>query len=449
MKIAIVGGVAAGTSAAAKVSRESEDADIVLFEKGKEISYAGCGLPYYISDIIQDRDKLVINTPAKFAEKYGVDVRTEYEVLEVNSEQNSLVYKDLNSGEEDTYYYDKLIITTGAKPVMPPIPGIDLDNIVSLRTVKDADLIKEKINDTDTRHATIVGAGLIGLEMTEALKEAGLEVSVIEKMPAVLPLIDDDMAQIVEEHLDDKEIELILDDGVNKFVGNKTVEKVVTESGKEIDTDLVLMSIGVKPNVKLAKETGIKLGETGAISVNQKLETSHNNIYSAGDCVESKHILLDDPVWVPLASTANKQGRIAGINAAGGNAEHKGILGTGITKVFDLTVATTGLSVKEAQNNGYSPVSVKIKGVNHAHYYPGMEKMHIKGVFDKKTGKILGATVIGGDGADKRIDVLTTAIYSGLTANDLFQLDLAYAPPYSTPKDVASVLGMVAEKKIK
>ena len=448
MKIAIIGGVAAGTSAAAKASRENEDAEIVIFEKGEDISYAGCGLPYYISDVIQNRDKLVINTPEEFANKYGVDVKNKHEVLAINPDKKSLRYKDLESGQKGVYKYDKLIITTGASPVIPPITGIELNNILPLRTVDDADLIKDKISDKDNSHVTVVGAGLIGLEMTEALREAGLEVTIIEKLPAVLPLIANDMSKIIQKHLLDKGVELILDDGVDKFVGNDKVNKVITESGKKINTDLVLMSIGVKPNVSLAKKAGLEIGDTGAIAVNKRMETSIKDIYSAGDCVETRHILSDEFVWVPLASTANKQGRIVGINVTGGQEEHKGILGTAITKVFDLTVATSGLSTVEAENNGFTPVTVIIKGANHPHYYPDQEKINIKGVFDRESGRILGATVIGGEGADKRIDVLITAISNGMTADELFQLDLAYAPPYSTPKDVVNVLGMVAKKKL-
>ena len=449
MKIAVIGGVAAGTSAAAKARRKNKNAEIVLFEKDYDISYAGCGLPYYISEVIEGREKVVINSPEDFSKKYNIDVKVGHEVLKINTDNKNLKYKDLSTNKEEKYDYDKLIITTGASPVMPPIPGHDLENIVPLRTVSDADRIKELVNKKDMKKATIVGAGLIGLEMAESFQEAGLEVSVIEKLPHVLPIISDEMSELVENHLREKNVNLIVGDGVSEFAGNKSVEKVITEKGKEIETDLVLMSIGVKPNVGLAKEAGIEIGETGAIAVNEKMETSIDDIYAAGDCAESKDLITDNPAWVPLGSTANKQGRTAGENAAGGNYEHKGILKTGITKIFDLTVARTGLLASEAKENGFEVEEVKIKGVDHAGYYPNLNKLHLKGVFDKNTNKILGATVIGENGADKRIDVLSTAIYSGLTANDLFQIDLAYAPPYSTPKDAAAVLGMVAEKKLK
>jgi len=449
MKIAIVGGVAAGTSAAAKARRNNKNAEIVIFERDSDISYAGCGLPYYISEVTEGREKVIINTPEGFAEKYKIDVRTKHEVLNVNSEEKSLKYKNLETDEVDDYNYDKLIITTGASPIMPPIPGHELENIVPLRTVNDADRIKNIIDKQNPKKAVIVGAGLIGLEMAESFKESGLEVGVIEKLPHVLPILSDEMSEIVEEHLREKNVDLTLDDGVSEFKGDGEVEKVVTESGKELEADLVLLAIGVKPNAELAKKAGVEIGNTGAIAVNEKMETSKKDIYAAGDCAESKDLITGNPAWVPLGSTANKQGRTAGENVTGGNARHKGILKTGITKIFDLAVSRTGLLASEARENGFEVEEVKIKGVDHAGYYPDLNELHLKGVFDKETNKIIGAAVIGENGADKRIDVLSTAIYSGLTANDLFQIDLAYAPPYSTPKDAAAVLGMVAEKKLK
>lgn len=449
MKIAIIGGVAAGTSAAAKARRNNKEAEIVLFERDSDISYAGCGLPYYISEVTDSREKLIINTPEEFEEKYKIDVKTGHEVLEINPEEKSLKYKELKTNNINEYNYDKLIITTGASPIMPPIPGHELDNIVPLRTVNDADKIKNIIDEQNPKKAVIVGAGLIGLEMAESFKESGLEVGVIEKLPHVLPILSDEMSEIVEDHLKEKDVDLVLDDGVSEFKGDRKVEKVITESGKKLEADLVLLAIGVKPNAKLAKEAGIEIGETGAIAVNEKMETSEKDVYAAGDCAESKDLITGNSAWVPLGSTANKQGRTAGENVTGGNARHRGILKTGITKIFDLTVSRTGLLASEARENGFEVEEVKIKGVDHAGYYPNLNELHLKGIFDKETNKIIGAAVIGENGADKRIDVLSTAIYSGLTANDLFQVDLAYAPPYSTSKDAVAVLGMVAEKKLK
>ena len=448
MKIAVIGAVAAGTSAAAKARRTDRDAEIVVFEKGTDISYAGCGLPYYISGVTPSRDKVVLNTAQDFKEKYNVDVRLQHEVIKINKDLKKVIYKNLNTGEKGDYSYDKLIIATGASPVKPPFPGLNLENIFTLRSVESADQIKVAVSREEIKKATIIGAGLIGLEMAESFSELGIEVTVIELEDQVLPPFSKEMAEIVAEHLKEKGVELILDDGVDHFEGQNRVEKVVTASGREVKTDLALLSIGVKANSKLAEEAGIEIGETGAIKVNEKLETSNKDIYAAGDCAESTDLLTNKDVWIPLGSTANKQGRTAGENAAGGDYKHYGILKTGITKIFDLTVARTGLSLEEAKKEDIDAAAVKIKAHNHASYYPGTAPIHLRGIFDRENGVIVGAEVIGGNGADKRIDVLATAIYNRMTAGELFQVDLAYAPPYSGPKDAVAILGMVAEKKL-
>jgi NADPH-dependent 2,4-dienoyl-CoA reductase/sulfur reductase-like enzyme len=448
MKIAIIGAVAAGTSAAAKARRTNKDAEIVVFEKGRDISYAGCGLPYYISGVTPSRYNLVMNTAQDFKEKYNVDVFLEHEVTKINSEKKNLIYKNLKSGKKGEYKFDKLIIATGALPIKPPFEGLDLGNIFTLRSVESADKIKDTVKRDDVNQAVIIGAGLIGLEMAESFRELGMEVTVIELQDQVLPPFSKEMAGIVEEHLREKGVKLILGDGVDHFEGTGEVEKVITGSGKEIDADLALLSIGIRANSKLAEAAGVEIGETGAIKVNERLETNLKDIYSAGDCAETTDLLRDKDVWLPLGSTANKQGRTAGENAAGGDAAHYGILKTGITKVFDLTVARTGLSLEEAEAEGIDAAAVKIKAHNHAGYYPGTDDIYLRGIFNKKNGVILGAEVIGGDGSDKRIDVLATAIYNQMTTDGLFQVDLAYAPPYSGPKDAVAILGMVAEKKL-
>ncbi len=448
MKIAVIGAVAAGTSAAAKARRTDKEAEIVVFEKGTDISYAGCGLPYYISGVTPSRDKVVMNTAQDFKEKYNIDVRLQHEVTKINKDLKKVIYKNLNTGETGEYSYDKLVIATGASPVKPPFAGLDLENIFTLRSVESADQIKVAVSREEVKKATIIGAGLIGLEMAESFSELGIEVTVIELEDQVLPPFSKEMAEIVAEHLKEKGVELILDDGVDHFEGQNRVEKVVTASGREVKTDLALLSIGVKANSKLAEEAGIEIGETGAIKVNEKLETSNKDIYAAGDCAESTDLLTNKDVWIPLGSTANKQGRTAGENAAGGDYKHYGILKTGITKIFDLTVARTGLSLEEAKKEDIDAAAVKIKAHNHASYYPGTAPIHLRGIFDRENGVIVGAEVIGGNGADKRIDVLATAIYNRMTAGELFQVDLAYAPPYSGPKDAVAILGMVAEKKL-
>ncbi|MFP4198508.1 MAG: FAD-dependent oxidoreductase [Halanaerobium sp.] len=448
MKIAVIGAVAAGTSAAAKARRTDKEAEIVVFEKGSDISYAGCGLPYYISGVTPSRDQLIAFTADSFAEKYDVDVRLQHEITKINKDLKRIVYRNLNTGETGEYRYDELIIATGASPVKPPFEGVELENIFTLRSVESADQIKVAVSRQEVKKAVIIGAGLIGLEMAEAFKELGMEVTVIELEDQVLPPFSKEMAEIVADHLKEKGVELILDDGVDHFEGQNKVEKVITASGKEVESDLALLSIGVKANSKLAAEAGIEVGKTGAIKVNEKMETNIKDIYAAGDCAESTDLQTNKDVWIPLGSTANKQGRTAGENAAGGEAKHYGILKTGITKIFDLTAARTGLTLKEAKNEDIDAVEVKIKARNHAGYYPGAEALNIKGVFDRENGVIVGAEVIGGSGSDKRIDVLASAIYNRMTADELFQLDLAYAPPYSNAKDPVTILGMVAEKKL-
>ncbi|ODS49643.1 MAG: FAD-dependent pyridine nucleotide-disulfide oxidoreductase [Halanaerobium sp. 4-GBenrich] len=448
MKIAVIGAVAAGTSAAAKARRTNKDAEIVIFEKGRDISYAGCGLPYYISGVTPSRYNVVMNTAQDFEEKYKVDVRLEHEVTEIDSDEKILYYQNLVNGKEGGYEFDKLIIATGAAPIKPPFEGIDLENIFTLRSVESADQIKDAVKRDDVKRAVIIGAGLIGLEMAESFSELGMDVTVIELEDQVLPPFSKEMAGLVEDHLKEKGVELILGDGVDHFEGEGKVAKVVTGSGREIEADLALLSIGVKANSKLAEAAGIEVGDTGAIKVNEKLETNIKGIYAVGDCAESKDLLTNKDVWVPLGSTANKQGRTAGENAAGGEAKHYGILKTGITKVFDLTVAKTGLDLEEAEAEGINAAAVKVKAHNHASYYPGTDDIYLRGIFDRKNGVIVGAEVIGGDGSDKRIDVLAAAIYNRMTANELFQVDLAYAPPFSGPKDAVAILGMVAEKKL-
>ncbi|SFL34280.1 FAD-dependent oxidoreductase [Halanaerobium salsuginis] len=448
MKIAIIGGVAAGTSAAAKASRTNPEAEIVIFEQGSDISYAGCGLPYYISGVTETKDKLIMNTAGEFKEKYGVEVKLKHTVTAINPGQKTIDYQDLTNSTTGSYSYDKLIISTGASPIKPPLPGIDLENIFTLRSVANAEKIKAMLKTADTSKVVIIGAGLIGLEMAEAFSKLGLKVTVVEMQEQVLPQFSSEMAALLEKHLKDQGVDLILGDGVDHFMGSGSVEKVFTAEGKEIAADLVLLSIGIKANSQLAETAGIELGASGAIAVDEKLATNLADIYAAGDCAESLDLLIDKPVWVPLGSTANKQGRVAGENAAGGDSVHKGIIKTSITKIFDLTAARTGLTQEEAKSAGIETAAVKIKAPNHASYYPGREEIHLRGIFNQQTGVIVGAEVIGGAGTDKRIDVLVTAISQQLTANDLFQLDLAYAPPYSGPKDAVAILGMVAEKKL-
>ena len=447
MKIAVIGGVAAGTSAAARAKRKMPDAEITIFEQDTDISYSGCGLPYYISDLIEEREDVIIYTPQRFEEKKNVAVKSQHQVQAIKKEQKKIIVKDLKTDKVQEVEYDKLLLATGASPIDPPIEGSDLDNIFTLRNVNCADRIKNFIENNSPEQAVIIGGGYIGLEMSENLLNNNIDVTVVEQVDQLLTNFDKDMAQIVEDHLLDEGIEVITNDGVAKFKGQNEVEKVITASGQEIETDFVLLSIGVKPNVKLAEEAGIEIGETGAIKVNSKLETSAADIYAAGDCVETKHMITGEKVWIPLGSTANKQGRVAGSNLAGLDDQFKGVLGTAISKVCDLAVARTGLTVNEAKEAGYNIVTSKIKTRNHAGYYPNAKVITIKLVVEKETGLILGAQAIGEDGVDKKIDVLATAIHNQMKADELIDLDLSYAPPFSIPKDGVMVAGIVADKQ--
>ncbi|GAB6098336.1 FAD-dependent oxidoreductase [Halanaerocella petrolearia] len=447
MKIVVIGGVAAGTSAAAKAKREMPEAEITIFEQDSDISYSGCGLPYYIADLVKERNDIIIYTPEKFEAKKGPKVKAQHIVKRILPDKKQVIVKDILRDKTKEVDYDKLLISTGAKPIVPPLPGVDLDNIFTLRNVHSADRIKEYITTNEPQKAVIVGGGYIGLEMAESLLEHNIEVTVVEKADQLLTNFDSDMAEIVAEHLKKQGVNIITDDGVVEFKGEQKVTKLVTENGKEIEADFALLAIGVKPNVELAQEIGVDLGPTGAIKVNSKLETNLSDIYAAGDCVETKHLVSDNPVWIPLGSTANKQGRVVGSNLTGGEDHFNGVLGTAITKICDLAAARTGITAKEAKEEGYEIVTSTIKAGNHAGYYPNYTKIKIKLIVEEESGQILGAQVIGESGVAKRIDVLATAIYNQMEAKELIDLDLAYAPPFSVPKDGVMVAGVVADKQ--
>ncbi|WP_018248639.1 FAD-dependent oxidoreductase [Orenia marismortui] len=450
MKIVVIGGVAAGTSAAARAKRLNPDAEIIIFERDSDISYSGCGLPYYISNIVEERDDIIIYTPERFEAKKGAKVKAQHSVEDILVDSKEVIVKDLLKNKEKKLKYDKLLIATGASSIIPPLPGVGLDNIFSLRNVHDADKIVDFIEVNNPKKAVVIGGGYIGLELTESLLEQNIDVSVVEKAEQILTNFDSDMADIVLEHLKEKGVEVITGDGITEFKGEENVEQVLTESGKELDCDFVVMSIGVKPNVELAQKAGVELGETGAIKVNSRMETSVSDIYAAGDCVESTHLLTGNPVWIPLGSTANKQGRVAGSTMMGVEGKFHGVLGTAISKVCDLAVARTGLTFAEAEAEGYEVVSSVIKSGNHSGYYPNYNKFTVKLIVEKDSGIILGAQVIGDAkfaGVDKRIDILVTAIHNQMKALELIDLDLAYAPPFSIPKDGVMVAGIVADKQ--
>ncbi len=447
MKIIIIGAVAGGTSAAAKARRNDENSEIKIFDMDYDISYSGCGLPYYIGEEIHDRDELTPRNAEFFKKKYNVDIFRRHEVLKINTEDKVLTIKNLDTNDIFTESYDKLVIAAGAKSIVPNIPGAEKSNVFYLRNVRQADKIKEYISTNKPKSVVIVGTGFIGLEMTENLKNLGIEVTLVERLNQVTPGLDGDMAAYVEKYLKSKDINVILDDSVVELKGDTLVNQIVLQSGKVINSDFVIMSIGVKPNVELAKEAGIELGANGSIKVNTKMMTNIEDVYACGDCAESYSVITKKPLYRPLGSTANKMGRIAGDQLSGGNLEFRGILGTGIFKIFDMTVAQTGLTEKEALNEGFEVVVCHNIKPDKPEYYHGKE-MIIKAVADKNTGKLLGVQIVGYTGVDKRIDVFATAITFGAKVEDLFHLDLAYAPPFSTTKDPVMYTGMILDNAI-
>lgn len=448
-KILVIGGVAAGTSAAAKARRTDEEAEIVLFERSEYISYSGCGLPFYISGLVNDSRELVIMTPEQFYTRHNAKVLTKHQVTRIDIENKNVTVLDLKQDKETEWSYDSLVIATGAVPILPPIPGSDLPHVFKLRTIPEAENILNFVRSRRESNAVIVGGGLIGLEMAESLVSQGLKVTVVEALDQILSPFDFEMAHLVEKHLIANGVRVIKSARVTGFSGSQTgVEEVSLENGENIPADIVLMSVGVRPEVSLAKEAGIKLGPTGAIAVDKYMCTNVPDVYAAGDCVESYNIITGEPVHSPQGSVANKQGRTAGHNAAGGKSEFKGVLGGSVAKIFELTAARTGLNEREAQKHGFDYTVVHLHPLNRAHIYPEAQKLAVKVIVDNKTEKILGAQIVGQDGADKRIDVFSTAIHAGLKCGELFDVDFAYSPPYSPAKDPAAVSGVVAENAL-
>lgn len=451
MKILIIGGVAAGTSAAAKARRNDESAEIKIFDMDSDISYSGCGLPYYIGTEVESRTQLVPRDAAFFKKKYNVDVYTRHKVLEINSGEKVLTVQNMDTQQVFHETYDKLVLATGARPVVPAIDGVDKINVFTLRNVTSADSIREYIIKNSPKSAVIAGSGFIGLELAENFVSRGIHVTVIEMADHVMASLDKDIAVYLEKYLKEKGVSLVLNDSVVKLDSSinssSSIDRVNLKSGNFIDTDFVIMSVGVRPNVELAQKAGIEIGSTGAIKVNTKMQTNIADIYACGDCAESYSLITNKPIYRPLGSTANKTGRIVGEQIAGGNLEFRGILGTGIFKVFDMTVAQTGLSEKEALAEGYDvEVCHNIKP-DKPEYFHGSE-MVIKAVADRAAGKLLGAQIIGKSGVDKRIDVFATALSFGAKAEDLFHVDLAYAPPFSTTKDPVMYTGMILDNAI-
>lgn len=449
LKVVIVGGVAGGASAAARLRRLNEDAEIILFEKGEYISFANCGLPYYIGEVIQEKDKLVVQTPEAMKKRFNIDVRVNSEVTKVLPDKKVVEVLNIKEGTTYTETYDKLILSPGAEPVRPPLPGIDSDRVFTLRNIPDTYKIKDYVDTIKPKRAVVVGAGFIGLEVAENLHARGVKVTVVELADHVIGPLDLDMAALVHQHMKSKDVEFYLKDGVKSLSNTKSFTVVELTSGRSLKADMVIMGIGVKPEAKLAVDAGLKIGKTGGILVNENMLTSNPDIYAVGDVVEVKDYISGNPALIPLAGPANKQGRIAANNICGIVEKYEGTQGTSIVKVFDITVAITGNNEKILKRNNIEYEKSFTHSGSHAGYYPGAIPMAIKLIFDKKNGKILGAQIIGYEGVDKRIDVIATAIRAGMTVYDLEKLELAYAPPYSSAKDPVNIAGYTAANILK
>jgi NADPH-dependent 2,4-dienoyl-CoA reductase/sulfur reductase-like enzyme/rhodanese-related sulfurtransferase len=448
-KIVITGGVAGGATAAARIRRLDENAEIILLERGEYISFANCGLPYYIGGTIKKRDDLLVTTAEDFTRRYNIDIRPFSEVTAVHPKEKTVEIKEMATGRVYRERYDKLILSPGAAPLRPPIEGIDDKRIFTLRNIPDTDGIKSMVDAIGSGRAVVVGGGFIGLEMAENLAHRGIKVTIVEMADQVMTPIDYEMAHMVHNHLLRKGVDLYLKDGVKRFIPKTQCVTVETTGGTLIDCDMVLFSAGVRPENKLAVDAGLETGDRGGIRVNDALQTSDPDIFAVGDAIETRDYVTGSPVMVPLAGPANKQGRIAADNVSGRRSTFKGTLGTAVAKVFDLTVASTGKNEKslKAMNIAYKK-SYTTSGSN-ASYYPGAESMSIKLLFSPSSGHILGAQIVGGKGVDKRIDVIATAIKGGLTVFDLEELELAYAPPYSSAKDPVNMAGFVASNILK
>ena len=444
MKIIIIGGVAGGATTTARIRRADESAEIILFEKGKYISYANCGLPYYIGGVIQEREKLFVQTPEAFSNRFHIDVRTESEVIAINREKKSVTVRAIN-GSTYEESYDKLLLSTGASPVRPPLRGIDLNGIFTLRNVADTDKIKSYIQTHNPQKAVVVGAGFIGLEMAENLHAQGAEVSIVEMSNQVMAPIDFSMAALVHQHLMDKGVNLYLEQAVDSFEQEGKRLKVNFKNGHSILADIVILSIGVRPETSLAKAAQLTIGPAGGIAVNDYLQTSDSSIYAIGDAIEYRHPITGKPWLNYLAGPANRQGRIVADNILGSQIPYEGAIGTSIAKVFDMTVASTGLPAKRLRLEKIDYVSSTIHPSSHAGYYPNALPMSIKITFDKQTGRLYGAQIVGYDGIDKRIDEFALVIKHNGTIYDLLSIEQAYAPPFSSAKDPVALAGYVAE----
>ncbi|MGQ9638010.1 MAG: FAD-dependent oxidoreductase [Thermodesulfobacteriota bacterium] len=451
-RLLVIGGVAAGPKAAAKAKRCDPTIEVVIYQDEGEISYAGCGLPYFISGIVKERDELISRTPGRFAQE-GIKVLRNHRVEEIDIKNKTISGKNLESGEGFKDYFDRLVIATGAEPIRPRIEGVDLKNVFYLRSIFDADYILQTLKSNMIANVVIAGGGYIGLEMAESLIRLNKKVTIVELAPQILTTFDSDFANLLKRYLEAKGIQIFTSEGIQALKGKDGRVTKVRTTHLEIEAHCVLMGLGIRPRVDLAKKAGLRIGETGAIWVNERMETSIEGIYAVGDCAETTHLITGKRVWIPLGSTANKQGRVAGVNICGGHAIFPGVLGTAIFKVFDYNVAKTGLSMKEAEKEGFHPIQAIVEGYDRAHYYPGGKTSTLKVIADQETGRILGGQVMGEGPSDKFVDILAMALHGRMTAHELANVDLAYAPPYSpvlSPIIVAAnVLTNKLERRVK
>ena len=445
MKIVIVGGVAGGATAAARIRRLDEQAEIVVFERSGFVSYANCGLPYYIGGMIENPEDLTLQTPESFFSRFRVLMKVHHEVTAIHPDQKSLTVKNLKTGATFEESYDKLLLSPGAKPVIPDLPGIDSSKLFTLRTVEDTFRIKEFVDRNKPKSAVIVGGGFIGLEMAENLRHLGMEVTIVQRPKQLMNPFDSDMASFIHSEVRKHGVKLMLGHTVEGFAEQDGGVNVLLKDCAPLHADMVVLAIGVTPESTLAKEAGLALGIKGSILVNDRMETSVPDIYAVGDAVQVKHFVTEQDTLIALAGPANKQGRIAADNICGGDSHYLGSQSSSVIKVFDMTAASTGINETNAKKAGISVDTVILSPMSHAGYYPGGKVMTMKVVFEKETYRLLGAQIVGYDGVDKRIDVLATAIHAGMNATELKNLDLAYAPPYSSAKDPVNMAGFMID----
>ena len=444
-KIVIVGGVAGGATAAARIRRLDEQAQITVFERSGYVSYANCGLPYYIGGDITDAEDLTLQTPDSFHQRFALDIRVRHEVTAIHPEKKTVTVHALDTGATFEAAYDKLVLAPGARPVKPPLPGIDHPRVFSLRTVEDTLRIRRYIDDRHPRSAVLIGGGFIGVELAENLRHAGLDVTIVDMQPQLMNQLDPDMAAFVHAQMRAKGIQLLLQKGVQAFEDADGAVRTLLSDGSAVTADLAVLAIGVAPDTALAKDAGLALGMRGSILVNDQMQTSCPDIYAVGDAVQFRHFVTGQPALISLAGPANKQARVAADNICGLDSHFDGAQGSSVIKIFDCTAAATGINEKTAQAAGIPYEKIFLSPLSHAGYYPGGRVMTMKVLFDPETDRLLGAQIVGTEGVDKRIDVIATAIRAGMRASRLKTLDLAYAPPYSSAKDPVNMAGFMIE----